>query len=178
MKMTHSPEILPNSSSDQRAALSSRREAIVKSAAAAFVVAGLRPNPALAAPKIFTLDSGIKYAVTAEPPPSAKGSYPQQGDIVAVEYTGYLTDGKIFDATHSSGKGSALLFKLGTGSVIPGLDDMVANMIVGQKVQAIIPPALAYADKGVCLESGECLIDPGSTLVYDIFLKKSSIPPP
>jgi FKBP-type peptidyl-prolyl cis-trans isomerase len=40
------------------------------------------------------------------------------------------------------------LFKLGTGSVIPGLDDMVASMTVGQKVQAIIPPTLAYGDKG------------------------------
>ena len=85
---------------------------------------------------------------------------------------------QIFDATHSEGKSNALLFKLGTGSVIPGLDIMVANMKVGQKVQAIIPPSLAYGEKGVCLEDGECLIKPGSTLVYDIFLKKSSIPPP
>ena len=58
---------------------------------------------------------------------------------------------------------------------------MVSKMVVGQKVQAIIPPKLAYADKGVCLDEdkgGECLIKPGSTLVYDIMLKKSSIPPP
>ena len=55
---------------------------------------------------------------------------------------------------------------------------MVANMQVGQKVQAIIPPSMAYGDKGVCLDDGECLIKPGSTLVYDITLKKTSIPPP
>lgn len=152
----------------------SRREAIVKSVAG-FAFLGVNTHPAMAAPQIFTLDSGIKYAVTKE---SQKGNYPQRKDIVAVDYTGYLTSGQIFDSTHSEGKSNSLLFELGTGSVIPGLDDMVANMQVGQKVQAIIPPSLAYADKGVCLEDGECLIKPGSTLVYDIYLKKSSLPPP
>ena len=32
--------------------------------------------------------------------------------------------------------------------------------------------------KGICLEDGECLVKPGATLVYDILLKKASIPPP
>lgn len=45
---------------------------------------------------------------------------------------------------------------------------MVLNMEVGQKVQAIIPASLAYGDKGVCIENGECLIKPGSTLGKDI----------
>lgn len=125
------------------------------------------------------------------------------GDFVAIDYTGYLANGqvrkiimwtkscnpnnnyglsrnvvKIFDATHAEGKSNSLLFKLGSGSVIPGLDEIVSYMVVGQKVQAIIPPALAYGEKGVCLDDGECLIKPGSTLVYDVFLKRSSIPPP
>mmetsp|Transcript_51786 Transcript_51786/g.155403 ORF Transcript_51786/g.155403 Transcript_51786/m.155403 type:complete len:99 (-) Transcript_51786:597-893(-) len=86
---------------------------------------------------------------------------------------------QIFDATHSEGKKNALLFKAGSESgVIPGLNDIVAQMAVGEKVQAIVPPSMAYGDKGVCLESGECLIKPGSTLVYDVLLKKTSIPPP
>lgn len=49
---------------------------------------------------------------------------------------------------------------------------------VGEKVQAIVPPGLAFGDKGICLENGECLIKPKSTLVYDVYLKKSAIPPP
>ena len=85
---------------------------------------------------------------------------------------------QIFDATHAEGKKNALLFKLGSTAVIPGLNDLVANMQVGEKVQAIIPPELAFGEEGICLESGECLIKPGSTLVYDVLLKKSSIPPP
>ena len=102
----------------------------------------------------------------------------QEGDIVAIEYTGYLTSGSIFDGTHAEGKQNALLFKFGSSAVTDGINAMVSEMKVGQKVQAIIPPALAFGDKGICLEDGECLVKPGSTLVYDIFLKKSSIPPP
>jgi FKBP-type peptidyl-prolyl cis-trans isomerase len=70
------------------------------------------------------------------------------------------------------------LFKLGSTAVIPGLNEVVANMKVGEKVQAIIPPSLAFGDVGVCIDDGECLIKPGSTLVYDVKLTKSSIPPP
>jgi len=158
------------------------RRAFISSSATAVAVASIAgiaqpaPSNAAATKEIFNLPSGIKYAVLKES--SGKAATPYKGDIVAVEYTGYLANGQIFDATHAEGKSNALLFKLGTGAVIPGLDDMVAAMTVGQKVQAIIPPKLAYGDKGVCLEGGECLIKPGSTLVYDIYLKKSSIPPP
>lgn len=155
------------------------RRSFVKTAASSVAVAiaasaTQKVEPASAAPSIYKLDSGIKYAVTKD---STKG-YPQQGDIVAIEYTGYLTNGAIFDATHSEGKSNALLFKLGSTAVIPGINQMVSEMKVGQKVQAIIPPELAFADKGICLDDGECLVKPGSTLVYDILLKKSSIPPP
>lgn len=55
---------------------------------------------------------------------------------------------------------------------------VVKELGVGEKVQAIIPPTLAFGEKGICLESGECLVKPGATLVYDIYLKRSAIPPP
>mmetsp|Transcript_34325 Transcript_34325/g.82103 ORF Transcript_34325/g.82103 Transcript_34325/m.82103 type:complete len:205 (+) Transcript_34325:31-645(+) len=163
-------------------AASSRRKFLAKSAALTGGVGSFVASPQIAhsAPEIITLPSGIKYATTKEPS-EKKPVVPYQGDIVAIDFTGYLTSGQIFDATHSEGKQNALLFKLGSGSVIPGLDEMVQNMRVGQKVQAIIPANLAYGDKGVCLDEdkgGECLIKPGSTLVYDILLKRSSIPPP
>ena len=156
---------------------SDRRSFLTKSVAAAGAIVTVAPQSSLAAPEIITLPNGIKYAVTKEPT-EKKPAAPLKGDIVAVDYTGYLANGQIFDATHSTGKQNALLFKLGSGSVIPGLDEMVSRMVVGQKVQAIIPPELAYGEKGVCLDDGECLIKPGSTLVYDILLKRSSIPPP
>jgi FKBP-type peptidyl-prolyl cis-trans isomerase len=158
---------------------SDRRSFLTNAAAAVAGTIGVvaAPQSSLAGPEIITLPSGIKYAVT-QAPSDKKPVVPLKGDIVAIDYTGYLANGQIFDATHSGGKNNALLFKLGSGSVIPGLEEMVSQMVVGQKVQAIIPPSLAYGEKGVCLDDGECLIKPGSTLVYDIFLKLSSIPPP
>lgn len=146
--------------------------------ATAAVIGASNGTPANAAPQIFTTPSGIKYAVLKEPKDSKKAPYPQKGDIVAIDYTGYLSNGQIFDSTHSESSSNSLLFKLGTPAVIEGLNEMVAEMKVGQKVQAIIPPSLAFGDKGLCLDDGECLIKPGATLVYDVFLKKSSIPPP
>lgn len=160
---------------DRRSFLSSSVATLVGGTA---ILTSPQSSNAVTAKEIITTPSGIKYAVTKEPT-SNKPVAPLSGDIVAVEYTGYLANGQIFDATHAEGKSNnALLFKLGTGSVIPGLDEIVSRMVVGQKVQAIIPPQLAYGDKGVCLDDGECLIKPGSTLVYDVLLKKSSIPPP
>lgn len=161
----------------------SRRSFVTKvvgsTAAAAVVIGGnvAFPVPATAAaPEIFNTEDGVKYAVLKQP--AKKGYPPQKGDIVAIEYTGYLANGKIFDATHAEGKSNVLFFKLGTDVVIDGLTSMVSEMVVGQKVQAIIPPKLAFGDKGLCLDDGECLIKPGSTLVYDIYLKKTAIPPP
>lgn len=133
------------------------------------------PPNALAAPEIFQTPGGIKYAILGE---AKSKSPPQKGDIVAIEYTGYLTDGTVFDATHAVGKKNALMFSLGGNAVIDGLNELIENMGVGEKVQAIIPPKLAFGDKGLCLESGECLIKPGATLVYDVYLKTSAIPPP
>lgn len=173
---TPSPKIDINANTD------SRRNFIQKigttTAATIGILSSTAPfltSQANAAPEILNTPSGVKYAVTQ---PVSKGLAPQPGDIVAIEYTGYLSNGQIFDATHSIGKKNALLFKLGSTVVIPGLNDVVNQMQVGEKVQAIIPPGLAFGDEGICLESGECLIKPGSTLVYDVFLKKTSIPPP
>lgn len=124
---------------------------------------------------ILNTPNGIKYAVLEKP---NKGGYPQTNDIVAIEYTGYLTDGTIFDASHSIGKANALTFKLGSKNVLPAFNEMAMEMTVLEKVQAIVPPSMAFGDKGVCLENGECLIKPDTTLVYDIYLKRIAIPPP
>jgi FKBP-type peptidyl-prolyl cis-trans isomerase len=75
---------------------SNRRSSMAKvssSAAAAATVAATSvqtPQVANAAPTIYNLPSGIKYAVLKE---SDKKLYPQSGDIVATEYTGYLMTG-------------------------------------------------------------------------------------
>lgn len=173
--------------SSSNVAASSRRAFFTKAASTAAVVAttvtGVS-SPALAAtaPEILTTEHGIKYAILKKPQTVlgnvGGGGYPQKNDVVAIEYTGYLTNGQIWDSTHAEGKSNALSFFLGTDVVIDGLNEMVSNMQVGEKVQAIIPPELAFGDKGLCLDDGECLIKKGATLVYDIYLKRSAIAPP
>ena len=77
-------------SSNFRLSSISRRDAFVRSAASVLATGSIvtnagRPVSASAAPQIFTLESGIKYATTKE---ATSSQIAQQGDIVAVDYTG------------------------------------------------------------------------------------------
>ena len=63
------------------------------------------------------------------------------GDTVRIHYTGMLDDGAPFDS--SQGR-DPLQFTLGTGQVIPGFDDAVAGMEVGEQKTVEIPAEQAY----------------------------------
>jgi peptidylprolyl isomerase len=65
----------------------------------------------------------------------------KKGDKVQVHYTGTLEDGTVFD----SSKGKAPLdVKLGSGMVIPGFDEAITGMEVGEKKIVTIPYEKAY----------------------------------
>jgi peptidylprolyl isomerase len=68
----------------------------------------------------------------------------KKGDTVHVHYTGRLDDGTVFDS--SSGR-EPLQFTLGEGQVIPGFEQAVDGMAVGEKTEARIPPEKAYGDR-------------------------------
>lgn len=63
------------------------------------------------------------------------------GDKLSIHYTGRLEDGTVFDA--SEGRGP-LEFTLGSGEIIPGLDQGVAGMEIGETRQVTVPPENAY----------------------------------
>jgi peptidylprolyl isomerase len=65
----------------------------------------------------------------------------KDGDSVKVHYTGTLEDGTEFD---SSIGGEPLSFVLGTGQLIPGFEQAVIGMAVGEKKTVTIPAADAY----------------------------------
>ncbi len=65
------------------------------------------------------------------------------GDLVAVNYTGTLDDGSEFDS--SIGR-EPLEFVVGSGQVIPGFDEAVIGLTVGDTTTVRIPPDQAYGE--------------------------------
>lgn len=65
----------------------------------------------------------------------------KSGDKVRIHYTGTLSDGSVFDS--SEGR-DPLEFTLGSGQVIPGFDNGVTGMEVGEKKTIEIPCDQAY----------------------------------
>ncbi len=103
-------------------------------------------------------ESGLKIAVLEE----GDGDSPVVGNTVTVHYRGWLEDGLQFDTSYD--RDQPFEFVLGTGSVIPGWDEGVALMKVGEKAQLVIPSDLAYGPSG----SGR--IPPDSTLIFEVEL--------
>lgn len=68
----------------------------------------------------------------------------KSGDTVKVHYHGKLTDGTTFDS--SAGR-DPLEFEVGSGMVIPGFDNGVTGMTVGEKKTINIPVDEAYGPK-------------------------------
>lgn len=65
------------------------------------------------------------------------------GDTVQVHYTGTLSDGSVFDSSRDS---APIGFTLGTGQVIPGFDNAVIGMEIGDEKTFTIPSAEAYGE--------------------------------
>ncbi|MDR9485800.1 MULTISPECIES: FKBP-type peptidyl-prolyl cis-trans isomerase [Sediminimonas] len=65
----------------------------------------------------------------------------KSGDTVRIHYTGTLADGSTFDS--SEGR-DPLEFTVGSGQIIPGLDNAMAGMSVGEKKTVEVPADDAY----------------------------------
>jgi len=113
----------------------------------------------------LTTDSGLKYIILEK----GTGTNAEPGKEATVHYTGYLTDGKIFDS--SIERKQPFSFTIGAGKVIKGWDEGVALMRVGDKFRFIIPPQLGYGERG----AGN-VIPPNATLIFDVKLLEISEP--
>ena len=98
------------------------------------------------------------------------GAEAVSGKPVLVHYTGWLYDpskpdqkGAKFDS--SLDRKVPFGFIIGAGRVIKGWDEGVAGMKVGGQRTLIIPPAMAYGDRGA---GG--VIPPNATLIFDVEL--------
>ena len=104
-----------------------------------------------------TTGSGLAYRVLQ----TGTGSeYPTATSNVTVHYSGWLTDGSMFDSSVTRGQPSS--FPL--NRVISGWTEGVQLMVVGEKRRFWIPSDLAYGSRG---RPG---IPPNSLLVFDIEL--------
>ena len=97
------------------------------------------------------------------------GSGPEikNGQQATVQYVGVLfKNGKQFDTSWGKGK-QPFQFTIGSGQVIPGWDQGVLGMKVGERRRLTIPADLAYGAQGSPPKIG-----PNEPLVFDIDLKK------
>jgi FKBP-type peptidyl-prolyl cis-trans isomerase len=72
--------------------------------------------------------------------PGMSNVRPEPRSSVRVHYTGWTTDGKMFDSSYSSGTPAQFT----VGGVIPGWTEGLQLMVVGEKRRFWIPANLAY----------------------------------
>jgi peptidylprolyl isomerase len=126
------------------------------------MAAGLPAPPDVAAPPADAIKtaSGLASKVLSA---GTGTEHPSQNDAVKVNYTGWTTDGKMFDSSVSplqpGRKGEPITLSL--ARVIPGWTEGMQLMVVGEKRRFWIPEELAYKGKPGA---------PAGMLVFDIEL--------
>ncbi len=126
-------------------------------------ILGSKKNGNMNPVQIIKKDSGLIIEVMEE----GTGAPVRLGDIVSVDYRGYLTDGSVFDESYK--RGQPFSFSVGSGQVIAGWDEGLLGMRVGEKRRLTIPGNLAYGQSGI-----PGVIPPNATLIFDIELRKIS----
>ena len=107
---------------------------------------------------VIVLPSGLQYEVLA----AGEGKKPSATDRVQCHYEGTLIDGTVFDS--SVERGETISFPL--NGVIKGWTEGLQLMKEGAKYEFIIPPYLAYGERG----TGS--IGPNATLYFEVELFK------
>lgn len=106
---------------------------------------------------VKTTASGLEYCVLEA---GAEGPHPAAHDEVEVHYTGWLTDGTVFDSSRRRGRPA----KFRLDNVIAGWTEGLQLMTPGARFKFTVPPDLAYGDRDV----GP--IPPRSTLIFEVEL--------
>ena len=104
-------------------------------------------------------DSGLRYKMIQK----GDGKQAEKGKTVSVHYKGQLADGTVFDSSYKRNK--PLEFPVGVGHVIPGWDEGIQLLQVGDKARMVIPAHLAYGERGA---GG--VIPPNAVLIFDVEL--------
>ncbi len=139
---------------------------VLLASATAFAQDPYAPPADVAAPpsNATKTSSGLAYRVLTK---GAGSAHPKATDKVEVHYTGWTTDGKMFDSSRKRGRTAT--FPL--NRVIKGWTEGVQLMVEGETTRFWIPAELAYGDKP--RRPGA----PAGMLVFDIELIRIDRPP-
>lgn len=111
--------------------------------------------------RMTRMPSGLYYEVLEV----GSGEMIERHDTVLVHYEGWLPDGALFYSTRR--RDLPFRFLVGAGRAIPGMDEAVQGMRVGEHRLLVVPAPLGYGNEGL----GE-LIPPGTTLVMEVHLEE------
>ncbi|CAL8471891.1 g11433 [Coccomyxa elongata] len=151
-----------------------RRNILHSTASFGLLAAAVSPleAAALSVPQCETLSTainGIQFCDVRE----GTGKSPAKGSLIRCHYKGRLaSNNAVFDSSYERGR--PLTFKVGVREVIAGWDvgilgdaeQGIPPMKEGGKRVLVIPPELAYGDRG----AGRGVIPPKATLVFDVEL--------
>ncbi|NKC12306.1 MAG: hypothetical protein GKR94_08900 [Gammaproteobacteria bacterium] len=105
---------------------------------------------------VKTTASGMLYRELA----AGEGRQPGIGQTVTVHYKGTHLDGREFDSSYQRGQPAQLSLR----QVIPGWQEALTLMRPGAKWEIVLPPGLAYGNKGAGT------ISPNETLIFEVEL--------
>ena len=104
-------------------------------------------------------NSGLYYTITKK----TDGKPAVKGSKVSVHYEGKLVNGQVFDSSFQ--RNQPIDFTLGIGQVIPGWDEGIQLLKVGEEATFVIPSDLAYGSRGA---GG--VIPPNASLIFKVAL--------
>ena len=114
-------------------------------------------------PNTTASPSGLKYIIQKQ----GTGAKPSKGSTAVVNLKGMLLSGQYF--TNTDLAGGAQEIPVGSGRIIPGLDESISDMTKGEKRTVIVPPESAYGERGLDSAQGN-IIPPNSFVIFEIEL--------
>jgi len=106
---------------------------------------------------VTVTESGLQYEQLRE----GSGTSPGPNDVVTVHYAGTLTNGVEFDSSYARDEPATFP----VSGVILGWQEALQLMPVGSEYRLVIPPELAYGDRGAGAQIG-----PGAVLIFNVEL--------